>query len=72
MNRPRDELFARPALPCHKHARRALRRARDLLEELLDRRALAHELPARTARRAQRFGFRVELRGRQSVKEFVA
>src|SRR5262249_37738821 len=56
MNRARDELLARSALAGDEHGRSRLCGARDLFDELLHRRALAHEL-AGAGLRAQLFGF---------------
>ena len=52
----RDELLAGAALAGDEHGRRALRGARDLLDELLHRAALADELAGRAARGAELAG----------------
>jgi hypothetical protein len=58
----RDELLARPALSGHENACSAFRRAADLLDELLDRGALADEVSGGARRPPQiprlRFGAR--------------
>jgi glutamine synthetase adenylyltransferase len=51
----RDELLARPALARHEHARRALGRAPDLLDELLDRGLSPTSSPWRPAARRSAF-----------------